>query len=106
MSIIETDQLDAMGISKDRKGLKLMLADHLDWKNEAEHLILLQDKINAYIGFIESNQFTDTYPGIEFEYFVIEVKLKYKATDNCLKFFEAINNQLMQYNIQVIKSED
>ena len=41
MSIIETNKIDAMGISKDGEGLMLMLADHLDWKNESEHLTLL-----------------------------------------------------------------
>jgi len=26
-----------------------MISDHLAWDNEAEHLFLLQDKINAYL---------------------------------------------------------
>ncbi|MEK4425947.1 DUF6572 domain-containing protein [Solibacillus sp. FSL K6-1523] len=106
MSIIETDKIDAIGISKDGEGLILMLADHLDWKNEAEHLTLLLDKINAYLGFIESNQHSDTYPERVFEYFVIDVRFKYKATENCLIFFEVINSQLREYKIQVIKNED
>ncbi|MEK4424975.1 DUF6572 domain-containing protein [Solibacillus sp. FSL K6-1523] len=104
MSIIETDKIDAIGISKDGEGLILMLADHLDWKNEAEHLTLLQDKINAYLGFIESNQHSDTYQDRVFEYYIIDVRFKYKATANCLKFFEVINSQLGEYRIQVIKS--
>lgn len=106
MSIIETNKIDAMGISKDGGGLILMLSDHLDWENEPEHLALLQDKINAYLGFIESNQYLDTYPDIVFEYYVIDVRFKYKATEDCLKFFEVINTQLRKYNIQVVKSED
>lgn len=105
MSIIETNKIDAMGISKDGEGLVLMLADHLDWKNESEHLTLLQDKINAYLGFIESNQYSDTYPNRVFEYYVIDVRFKYKATENCLKFLKVINTQLREYNIQVVKSE-
>lgn len=102
MSIIEINQLDAMGLSKDGKGLKLMLVDHLDWENEAEHFSLLQRKINVYLSFIESNQYSDTYPGIEFEYYVIEVRLKYEATEKCMEFFEVINTQLREYNIQVV----
>lgn len=105
MSIIETNKIDAIGISKDGEGLILMLADHLDWKNESEHLTLLQDKINAYLGFIESNQYSDTYPNKVFKYYVIDIRLKEKATENCLKFFEVINTQLREYNIQVVKSE-
>ena len=105
MSILETNKIDAMGISKDGEGLILMLADHLDWKNESEHLTLLQDKINAYIGFIESNQYSDNYPDRVFEYYVIDVRFKYKATENCLKFFEVINTQLREYNIQLVNSD-
>ena len=106
MSILEIKKVDAMGISKDGKGLILMLADHLDWQNEQEHLILLQDKINAYLGFIESNQYLDNFPDIVFDYYVIDVRFKFKVTENCLKFFEVINIQLKENNIQVVKSED
>lgn len=106
MSIIETNKVDAMGISKDGKGLILLLTDHLDWQNEAEHLMLLQDKINAYLGFIESKQYLNTYPDIAIEYYVIDIRFKYKVTENCLKFLDVINTQLREHNIQVIKGED
>ena len=104
MSILETNKIDAMGISKDGKGLMLMLADHLDWADETEHLTLLQDKINAYLGFIESNQYSDNYPDTVFEYYVIDVKFKYEVPDNCLDFFELVNAQLREFNVQVVKS--
>lgn len=104
MSILETDKIDAMGISRDEKGLMLMLADHLDWTDETEHLTLLQDKINAYLGFIESNQYSDTYPDIVFEYYIIDIKFKYEVPDNCLKFIEVVNTQLKDFNIEVMKS--
>ena len=102
MSILETDKIDAMGISKDGKGLRLMLSDHLDWENEAEHLNLLHDKINAYLSFIESNQYAQTYPDESFEYYIIDVGFKYEASENCLKFVQVINKQLREYNIQVV----
>ena len=106
MSILETDKIDAMGISKDGKGLRLMLSDHLDWENEAEHLNLLQDKINAYLSFIESNQYAQTYPDESFEYYIINVRFKYEASENCLKFVQVINKQLREYNIQVVISKN
>ncbi|WP_346426369.1 DUF6572 domain-containing protein [Bacillus cereus] len=31
-----------------------MIIDHLDWENTLQHLTLLQDKINAYVSFIEN----------------------------------------------------
>lgn len=101
MSITETEVIDAMGISKDGKGLLLLLSDHLDWENEAEHLLLLQDKINAYLGFIESGQYADVYPDNEFTHYVIEIRCKIEATENGLNFFDVMNNQLREYAIQV-----
>lgn len=53
MSVVEIYQVDAMGISKDGKGLIFMISDQLAWENEADHLFLLQDKINTYFGYIE-----------------------------------------------------
>ncbi|MHC1723774.1 MAG: DUF6572 domain-containing protein [Aminipila sp.] len=104
MSVIETDKIDAMGISKNKKGLMLMLADHLDWENEVEHLNILQEKINAYLSFIESNQYLQTYPGIKFESYTIDIRFKFKVTENCLKFLEVVNKQLKEHNIQVISN--
>ncbi|MFJ5771358.1 DUF6572 domain-containing protein [Psychrobacillus sp. NPDC093180] len=106
MSIIETDKIDALGISKDGKGLKLMLADHLDWENEIKHLTLLQDKINAYLGFIEMKQYADIYPGVTFKYYVIDVRFKYETPESCSNFFAVINPQLSEYKIRVLKNED
>jgi hypothetical protein len=102
MSVIETDKIDAMGISKDGKDLLLMLADHLDWKDEAEHLSILQYKINSYLGFIEASQYLETYPEVEFEHFVIDIHFKFDITANCIKFLEVINKQLKEYNIKVL----
>lgn len=106
MSILETDRIDAMGISNDEESLRLMLSDHLDWENEAEHLYLLQDKINAYLSFIESNQYAQTYPDKSFKYYIINVMLKHEASENCLKFVQVINKQLREYNIQVVISKN
>ena len=104
MSVIEVDKIDAMGISKDGKGLILMLVDHLDWDDEGSNLLVLQDKINAYLGFIESNQFLDTYPDVKFEYFVIDVHFKFKITENCVKFINVINKQLEINKIKVVEN--
>lgn len=106
MSIIEVDKIDAMGISKDGNGLILMLADHLEWDDEAIHLLMLQDKINAYLGYIESNQFQDIYQNAKFEYYVIEVHFKFKITNNCIKFIDVINKQMEVHKIKVIENAD
>ena len=35
----------------------MLLSDGMDWTNEYNHLILLQEKINHYIAYIESKQY-------------------------------------------------
>jgi hypothetical protein len=101
MSVIQRDKIDAIGISKDQKGLILMLADHLDWGNEIQHLTLLQDKVNAYVNFIETKQYLEIYPNSLFEYYIIDLKFKYEVVDNCMKFIKVVNEQLKEYNVQI-----
>lgn len=49
MSVVESNKIDAMGKSKEKKELSLLITDHLEWENEYEHLVILQDKINSYL---------------------------------------------------------
>ncbi len=101
MSVIEINQVDGMGISKDGNGLVFMISDHLEWDNETNHLFLIQDKINAYLGYIESNEFLAVYPNSKFEYYIIEIYFKYPVTDNCKRLIETINTQLNEFCIKV-----
>lgn len=91
-----------MGMSKDGAGLILMLADHLDWESEEAHLILLQDKINAYLAFIETEQYTECYSDVIFNYYVVEIRFKFQATEKCVLFIEEINAQLKDHSIHVL----
>lgn len=106
MSVVEIYQVDAMGISKDGKGLIFMISDHLAWENEADHLFLLQDKINAYLGYIEEKEFLEVYPNSEFDYYIIELNFRYPITDSCEKYIKVINAQLDEFNIKVIQKND
>lgn len=77
MSIVDENKVDGIGISKDGEKLMLLITDHLDWTNEYEHLTLLQSKINAYISFLESEQYKEIYPGKQFTSYCIEIHFKY-----------------------------
>ena len=54
----------------------MLLTDHLDWENEKDHLLLLQDKINAYIGFIQDKQYESIYQDCHFSNYIIDIRLK------------------------------
>lgn len=38
------------------------ISDHLDWDDELEHIHALQEKINAYLRFVESGEILGKYP--------------------------------------------
>ena len=47
MSIEQSDVIDVISTNGDR--VILAISDHLDWDDEAGHVLALQDKINAYL---------------------------------------------------------
>ena len=65
MAIDNTDTIDGMAYDEESQAVVLLLTDHLSWKHtketnilkESDHLVLLQDKINAYISFLENGQY-------------------------------------------------
>lgn len=98
MSVLQKNKIDGMGISKESNTLIMLITDHLIWEEEMEHLLILQDKINAYICFIETKQYEQTYPEKEFDEFVIEIRFKHRLTPNALKFMEAVNEKISPLN--------
>ena len=49
MSVLDKESIDAVAITSDGVGIKLLISDHLVWTDEYEHLLLLQEKINGTI---------------------------------------------------------
>ncbi|MBC8999224.1 hypothetical protein IAI51_22105 [Pseudomonas sp. N40(2020)] len=67
MSVSDAKTIDMWGIPKwDNNKIILGIADHLEWGDKAEqgeHLLVLQEKINNYIAFIESGEIYIEIPG-------------------------------------------
>ena len=101
MSVVDINKVDGIGISKDGNKLMLLITDHLDWTNEYEHIIHLQNKINAYINFLETEQYKEVYPNKQFEHYCIEIHFKYGMSSNCLKFINVVNEQLKKNHITI-----
>lgn len=66
MSIVETKVVDIIAVPEwEPDNVVLVITDHLEWGDKAqegEHLLLLQEKINTYIAFIESGELLESYP--------------------------------------------
>jgi len=86
MSINQTDTIDIIAITPEGKVI-LTISDHHSWQ-ETWHLSLLQDKINAYLQFIESGQVYEDYPKANGRELIIETVMKYSPTEEALIFLE------------------
>lgn len=51
MSVVDNKTVDGIALTSDKNGIILLITDHLDWNDEYQHLMILQEKINAYIFF-------------------------------------------------------
>ena len=56
MTVAQTRTVDWMGIEKGTEHVSLTVVDDLDWIDEQKHLLLLQEKLNSYLAFIESGE--------------------------------------------------
>jgi hypothetical protein len=91
MSISETNVVDVIGIDAPNGIARLAISDHLEWddpEEEKEHLWLLQEKINAYLRFIEGGELYQTYPDAKGAKCEIELVAKYPLSVGGVRFFE------------------
>src|SRR5579872_4651547 len=90
MSISENNKIDAIGTDKVTGDIILTIADHLDWTDSNMHLNILQEKLNAYIQFIESGQIFDDYPNCRGRKLIIEIVSKEDYTGLGLNFLQKV----------------
>jgi len=66
----------------------LTISDHLEWDDKNEHLVILQDKINAYLEAIESGSLCEEYPNAKDRQIVISIVSKYTPNKDGILFLE------------------
>jgi len=78
MSVEQTDLIDAIGVDKTSQEVVLTISDHLEWSETAEdhHKEVLQEKLNAYLRFIESGELVEAYPDAEGRPRVINIVMR------------------------------
>ncbi len=85
MSIEQKDKIDFISTTPDKE-VELTISDHLEWDSENNHLLILQDKLNAYLDFIQSGQILEDYPNAYNENIIISVVMKYAPKEDALTF--------------------
>ena len=92
VSVDETDKIDFLWKDELSGRVMLTITDHLDWKkkDEGEHLLLLQDKLNTYLYFVESGQLWEAKPEYKGLPVVIHVRAKYRLSKEAAKFYKTV----------------
>ena len=89
MTIEQGDVIDFSSIDKASGDLWLTISDHLPWEEmEREHLVLLQNKLNAYLRFIESGEIFGEIPNANGRNIVINISSKFPMTKMANLFFQ------------------
>ncbi|MBP9204189.1 MAG: hypothetical protein KBG28_09515 [Kofleriaceae bacterium] len=59
---MDLSEVDRIGIKRESGQVVLTILDDLEWDVGNEHILVLQDKLNMYLGFIESGEMLEAYP--------------------------------------------
>lgn len=100
MSVSDLDKVDMMGKTENGKCLQMVISDHLNWEDEEIHLLVLQEKINAYLALLQDKKWMrENAKGVQ--YINIVVFFVYDITENCQKFLQVVQDQVGQYGVKI-----
>ncbi|MBN9284089.1 MULTISPECIES: DUF6572 domain-containing protein [unclassified Flavobacterium] len=96
MAVDNKDVIDAVSINTEGK-VVLTISDHLEWNgDENNHILILQEKINSYLDFVEGDQIIESYPQAIGKQFVIQVVFKYSPSSDGILFLNEVENILKE----------
>ncbi len=102
MSLKNVDEID--GKEPDLAGnLILYVLDDMEWKSDDEktHLLLLQDKLNTCLAYIQSGKYKEDYPKYNFKQAIIEIRFKFAITEHCKRYLQMVQSQIGEYAIRL-----
>ena len=100
MAIDNPEVIDAISIN-DAGETVLTITDHLDWNEENEHLLLLQEKINTYLGFMESKEIYESYPKARGRKIVIEIVSQFPISEGAGNFLKSAKTVIKEAGFQL-----
>ncbi len=86
MAVDNPNIIDVIGTDQTTGEVVLTISDHLEWDDRNEHLLILQEKINRYIGFIETGELREKYPEAEGQPIRVDVVYKYPPGEDGDRF--------------------
>jgi hypothetical protein len=102
MSVDETNKIDFTSLDKNGSHVLLTISDHLGWEEEeGEHLLLLQDKLNTYLYFIESGKLVETFSWADGLPVVISIVGKFPLSTEATRFFGLVKGKLEEIGVSL-----
>jgi len=102
MSVEEANKIDRTAWDENKTRVWLVISDHLDWDvEEGEHLLLLQDKMNTYLEFIESGKLVETLPWANGLPVTIRIYGKFRLSAEAAKFIELVKQKLATMDVSI-----
>ncbi|MBV8272146.1 MAG: hypothetical protein JO067_07720 [Cupriavidus sp.] len=91
MSILDTNTVDFIGTLAEQDLVVLSIADHLEWGEGLtnEHLLLLQEKINTYLRYIESGEIYTSFPSARGKNLAVRVYFKHEPPHEAQAFIQS-----------------
>jgi|JI10StandDraft_1071094.scaffolds.fasta_scaffold104225_6 hypothetical protein len=100
MAISDVEAVDAVGIEPETGNAMLVITDDLDWSDPVAHLNALQQKVTAYLGFIQSGQLEQSVPEAAGRKPKIGVIQQFEPPENILSVLAGLGEQLATMNIE------
>lgn len=102
MAVSDKDKIDSIGTDSGFGNVILTINDDLSWRNEYEHLNILQDKINSYLEFIDNGELYKNYPNAEGKRIEILINFENGITPKCQAYLNRVRNRLVILGINVV----
>ena len=93
MSVRNLEVIDIISINLNGNAV-LTISDELEWDDKSEHLLTLQNKINAYLSAIEGGGLYENYPDANGRDIIINIVAKYEPNDEAKAFLRKTEDVL------------
>ncbi|WP_293309451.1 DUF6572 domain-containing protein [Pedobacter sp. UBA5917] len=90
MSVLDINKIDFIGTDRQTGEVILTISDHINWDDTQYHLSALQEKINAYLNFIDSEEIYKEYPNAIGKKLIVQITGKYHINKEGHEFIEKV----------------
>lgn len=109
MGLEDSSKLDAIGTDKVTGDLVLTIVDAWEWESDQQalyrHLLALQEKLNAYLAFIESGQLREMYPDSAGQEMRIDIITRYALPEIAKRFLATASTVAARLKVTIRLNE-